>query len=220
MNLTTLIETFRNLADDTEMPYLWTDQEIILFLNEAEAEAATRSSLLVESIDPDLCSIAVLADTEFYETNPSIIELRRVKLDSTLLVRSSFSQLDAISEAWETETGTPTKYVQTLKGIRLYPIPEVNHTLSLTVVRLPVPMTEEGPEIPTSFHAALLDWALYLAYSKRDVDVVVGADTFAKRFEQTFGPAQTANMRRQQLEQAPIEKQQIEKESASRPTWV
>ena len=176
--------------------------------------------MLVESTDPALCTIAVTAGTEFYVTDPQVLELRRVKCDSTLLVRSSFSQLDALTEAWETETGTPVKYVQTLKGIRLYPIPIIDHTVHLTVVRLPVPMAESGPEIPSSFHAALLDWALYLAYTKRDVDVVVGAESFAKRFEQTFGPAQTANMRRQQLEQAPIEKQQIEKESANRPTWI
>jgi len=207
------------MADDTEEPYLWSDSEVEVFLNEAEAEAATRSKLLVETTDPDLCYITTEPGTAFYTLSPKIIEIRRVKSSTQVLTRTSFAQLDSLSDSWESESGDITSFVQTLRGIQFYKTPNSIQSINLTVVRLPVPMTVDGPEIPSNFHVFLLDWALYLAYTKRDVDVVVGAETYAKRFEQTFGPAQTANMKRQQLESVPIQKQQIDRESINRPTW-
>lgn len=49
MTLEELIAQFRTDADDTARPYLWGDDDLIRWFNEAVNEACRRSHLLVDS---------------------------------------------------------------------------------------------------------------------------------------------------------------------------
>ena len=46
MTLADLIRRFRVLADDKVQPYLWADEDVIDWLNDAQAQAAVRGRLL------------------------------------------------------------------------------------------------------------------------------------------------------------------------------
>lgn len=202
MTLDDLKDAFRNYADDTEEPYLWSDDEIELYLNEAEAEAATRGKLL-PGVGGTVGTITVTAPTALYTLNSSIIEVTRATFDSKPLKRTDKIKLDSENEDWELDTGTPTHYIITGQTIQLYPSPEASGTVSLDYYRIPVPMTDAGPEIHPRHHIKLLDWALYLAYNKRDADTYSQstAEIYRNRFDLFFDTPQSANVQRQHLSQ-------------------
>ena len=59
MALENLIRRFRVLAQDTEQPFLWSDEAVIEWLNDAQAQACVRGRLIREAENPSVCQIAL-----------------------------------------------------------------------------------------------------------------------------------------------------------------
>lgn len=197
MTLDELIDTFRKRMQDTAEPYLWSDEEVIEFADDAENEAAERASLLRDTTTAEICEVDVVADTAAYLLDARIIRVERAKLDlgSVPLVLSSTAAMDrgagvtprdwrtqsliwqsgAAGSGWEQRTGTPALALLDREGaqwnLRLMPIPVVDDTLRLHVFRTPlVPMAtaDRSPEIQARLHIRLVDWMVHRAYSKQD----------------------------------------------------
>jgi len=177
MNLGVLIEQFRLLADDDAQPALWSDPELIRWINEAEVEACRRARLIVDSQTTAICSLTSAISAEFIVLDPRIIYLRRAEwVGRTLpLTPYDYRDLDREESGWRTRTITsnPRGYIRNLDSgkFRPYPICTVAGTIKLTVVREPIaPMDtpEDIPEIGARYHMALLDWVFFRAYSKKD----------------------------------------------------
>jgi hypothetical protein len=200
-----LIAAFRLLADDTTPDYLWSDPEIEVYLAEAEAEAAIRARLLIDSTTAAYCSVAVVAGTASYALHANVLDVVDCALDGKLLARTSREDLNQVSSSWPETTGTPTSFFTEGGKLVLYPNPAAVGVLSLVVVRLPVRPMGVSPEIPASVHFKLLDWALKLAYSKRDTDTEsqVLAEGYAARFADSFGAPVDANVQRKQAKHRP-----------------
>jgi hypothetical protein len=219
MNLAQLLEITRVDLDDQVEPYLWSDAELIEAAADAEYEACRRARLLIDSSTAAVCHIAVTAANPLYALDERVLFVRRAKLglEDMPLRRASYRDLDANVSGWETDTGTPTHYVTDFETgkIRLYPIPIVDDTISMTVVRLPlVPLTDttvtlaSSPEIKLHYHRSLRFWMMHRAYSKPDADAMnkgKAAESLAM-FEAEFGKKSSA-----------IDEEWIEREQAADP---
>lgn len=201
MKLRELIEIFRHELDDAAEPFLWTEEELIEYANDAENEACRRARLIIDSTTAAICAITVIANTAKYALDNRVIFVRRVKLASRSLPlqRASFRDLDEETPGWDAHTGTVMAFITDLDSgkVRLYRTPTAADTLNLTVVRLPlVEMTnvDDTPEIDSRYHRNLRHWLRYRAYSKQDAetkDDKKAAEALAL-FEQEFGKASTA----------------------------
>lgn len=198
MTLSELTEAFRIRADDRAQPYLWSDDEVALYINESEREACVRARLIRDEIEIDLS-----AGESVYALPAPVLEVRRAALsDGTVLRASSIEALDTAWPDWAAATGAPQFVVDTGNGdITVVPVPTAADTLKLVVFRLPaadMASDSDTPEIHTRYHMHLLDWALRLAYLKHDADAFDqgAADRHGAMFERSFGYNHTANVQR------------------------
>jgi hypothetical protein len=201
MTLQDLITLFRNEADDATEPYLWSDEEVIEFANDAENEACRRARLLVDSTSALTQLLVDPLDAGVIALDPSVVFVRRASLANRRpLARMTVRDLDDQNPYWQaTSPGTPRAFVTDYQtgAILLYPAPAEDDMLLLTIVRTPLvemASLEDSPEISPRFHRSLRYWMLYRAYSKQDSqanDPKKAADSLAL-FEQEFGKKSSA----------------------------
>lgn len=201
MTLQDLITLFRNEADDATEPYLWEDEEVIEFANDAETEACRRARLLVDSTSALTQLLVDPLDAGLVALDPAVVFVRRAQLmGQRPLHRVTVRDLDAHNPYWRSAPqNRPRMFVTDFQtgSILLYPPPLEQDMLLLTIVRTPlVDMKDllDSPEIPPRFHRSLRYWMLYRAYSKQDSqasDPKKAADALAL-FEQEFGKKSSA----------------------------
>jgi hypothetical protein len=139
--------------DDIRIPTLWKPEDLELFANEAEREAALRSELLVDNTTPSICQVSVVADTAEYNISSKIIRIVLLTIPSNTypVEQKTEEWLDDVDPAWRTLTGTPVYYVLRKNKLRLVPIPTATETATMKVVRYPlVRKTSSGISIQGS----------------------------------------------------------------------
>lgn len=218
MNLGDLIRRTRIRLDDKKAPFLFADEDLIAYLNEAVNEACERARLITDSSTVGLTQIPLVPDVRRYELDPTVIDVvgAAIVSDGAPLPGRN---LKRIGDAWPTRlyTGWADFYSVALKGPLLeltidrapqdFLPPAVLH---LSVQRRPlVPMVDltDEPEIPVQMHPDLTYWAAYMAYDTRDNDAgdATKAATNEARFTAKFGAKIDYNARRKQLRhQAPV----------------
>lgn len=217
MNLGELRSSFRRKTMDLNPAgYLWSDEEVNGFYNDAVAEAADRAHLIHDEDTSAVCEIALVQGTATYALHPSILAIERVELDSATarglgpLERTTKDALDSELRAWKTLQGTVSAFIDGTRTIRFFRIPVEADTARLEVFRLPiVKMVADAdvPEIHERWHSRLDDWALRCAYRKQDSDVndPARAARYEADFERSFGVKRDANVQRKQRGQdAPV----------------
>lgn len=182
MDLDGLIAQFRREADDKVAPYLWSDEDVTAWLDEAEEEAAIRACLIRETTDPAICQVAVTAEQAGYTLHEKVLHVThaqfqpagdtaRHKLD--VVTRE---MLDKIDLRWrERAPGVPRYLVhEPNQAAVLVPPPAIDGTLALEVQRLPLQSMDltGAPEIGSAHHRHLVDWALFKAFSKPDAETI------------------------------------------------
>lgn len=129
------------VIDDGQTWDLWTEDEVRGCINDRVCSFLLETGLTQERIN-----MAVTAGTARPDLSQDIIEIRRVQwVDPTngriTLLRSDEMQLDNYDMGWESTSGAPVAYVEqptsTLQ-IKLSPVPSVDGTLHLIVVKRPV----------------------------------------------------------------------------------
>lgn len=162
MRVSTLLAESRTRLDDEILPYKFSDNKILSWLNEAHIQACRRIRYLIETT-----RISVRAGVSQYDKPSNAIFIRRVKLasQSEALGFLSYKDLDETACGWEEETGCPTHIVTDLSTnkITLYPIPTVNDTLSITSIVEPEQLVGDT-DIPSRFAYSLVDWVCYRAF--------------------------------------------------------
>jgi len=174
-----LVTLFRGAVDDVVAPYLWSDPEVLGYVDEAQKVFARETDMLFDSVTPALTSVPVVIGSGFVAIDPRVNRVRRAKLasqDSPLAILN-FDQLDP-SWNWEKATGTPTSLVldATVSQGRLIPSSEVTDTLSLWVYRdplNPIVALTDVLEIddPVDMRLGLLNYIKSVAYDKNDSDI-------------------------------------------------
>lgn len=204
MQLLDLLTLFRSETDDDTAPYLWSDDELIEFANDAELEACRRARLLVDSSTPALCALAltvvdagpVLANHGLVTLDPRVLFVRRARIAGQLpLRRMNLQDMEAFNPFWQDAApARPTVFIPDYETGKLlfWPPPDQAYTVNLTVVRDPlVDMTglEDTPEIAPRYHRSLRFWMMVRGYGKQDseaTDPKKAAEALAL-FEQEFG---------------------------------
>ncbi|KJA11295.1 hypothetical protein RP29_06100 [Acidovorax temperans] len=216
MTVEELLAAFRSDLDDTLEAYLWSDQDLIRYLNDAVQEANERAFLTEDRTTDAVCSISVVPGLSTYSLHPSVLMVKRVTLDGRLLDESSVEALDAESPSWESRTGRPRLFIteqasgRQPEAIRLVPVPQTVGTLRLTVYRGALkPLSEdrglEKPEIPARFHEGLRHWVYRCAYLKHDTETMnrEKALEHEAEFIRAFGERPDANVQRKRRDQRP-----------------
>lgn len=203
MNLGELIEEFRIVADDNQEPPLWSDNELRIYFNQAEKEACRRARLIIDSSTAATCEVASVIGQADYTIDSRVISIRRATVPSKSnrkLAVVKAELMDGFMPNWEAQSGSPDALVVGLnsKKIRLFRKPTEVFTIQLTVVRTPLTaMTNpnDEPEIPERYHQGLINWALYRAYSKKDVETndEQRALMHLRAFEAEFGTHEQAS---------------------------
>lgn len=213
MDLAELVQTFRSRADDSAQPPLWTDTEIISYINEAQREACIRAKLIEDMDTPEVTRLALRAGKGLYDLHCSILWIRRVYLQGSnvALTESSVEYQDEAAFAdWMTRVGTPRWFIfyEGNSQIRFIDAPKAADTAILRVHRLPLrPMKSptDRLEIHEKHHFRLLDWALRLAYLKQDADTYdeQKAQKYEAMFTASFGIREDANVLRKHADKDP-----------------
>lgn len=211
-----LVVKFRQMAQDEVEPYLWEDAFVLDCLNEGEREAADRARLLYD----DTLSVAVVAGQARYGIDPLIIDIERAGLtaDGDRRPPLRLKLYDRLELDWKTPPrskfeaglpwGRPFGLVHDGDGtVEIVPPPRRDGRLLLGSYRLPrADFDMDGePEIMTVHHMALVDWALYRAFSVPDADEANEqlAAYYSDRFDRYFGPRVDARKRRQRRANKP-----------------
>lgn len=200
MTLAELRSLFRREANDATQPYLWADEALDGFANEAEQEACRRALLLVDST-ASFCTLSIKAGDDVLALDPRIIDVRRARLvgENCMLELIHVDEMDARAPQWETETGTPRALVTDYQSnaLRLYPIPTADDTLRLTVSRLPLndmAADDDEPEIRREHQRGLVQWMLHRAFDVKDAELLdpQSAEKALRKFEAEFGKRSSA----------------------------
>ena len=205
MTLDDLVSLYQEVFKDSITSSLFTVQQVVDWINEAENEACRRSMLLVDSANA-MCSLSAGVGSQSFSLNPLIIFVLRAKCanGTRALYETTLENMDMYLPNWEAApAGAPMMLwtnMQTLM-FSVYPAFAKADTIKLTVARCPLnPMTlaspSPSPEIPARFHRQLMDWVIYRTLNIRDPDVLGGLDPtrlwtandFLSSFESSFGP--------------------------------
>lgn len=223
MNVEQFIATFRSVLDDKAKSLeggtgdtLWSDEEIVGYLNEAVNEVAERALLIEDHTTPAACLITLQAGVAEYALHPSVIKIKRVSWNGRPLCETSTEELDCERLAWETLAGRPTSYIHSgADTLRLFRIPRaedlaVASTLALTVYRTPLtPFSVddpfEVPEVKALYHDRLMQWMYRCAYLKQDADAFDpnAAAKHEAAFTASFGQRPDANVQRKRRDKRP-----------------
>lgn len=182
MTLTEILAGARFRLSDTKQPNLWSDGELVEYLNEAINEVADQKKLFVESTLPAICQIAVLATdaTGDYPYDLRITEIIRAKMRSQKLFlwRTDKLTLDFSMPDWRNTTPGAPRWIITDEQegqITICPRSNVADTIDLTVYRLPlnqmsVDAPDASPEIHFRHHPRLYNGIMCRAYLKDDTE--------------------------------------------------
>lgn len=204
MNLGELVShAARDIRDDigADDERLVSPAEWRRFANEAQVEACRRGRLLVDSSTPEICHYSIMADNPVIVLDSRVLFIRRARLvtAATRLLGIRTELLDRAGTMWEDDIGDVSHVVINWQSgaLRLYPIPQDDDELRLTVVRMPLaPMVDEEdtPEINSRFHEGLIHWMKYRAYNQQDTDLekTPRAMKFLGLFEEEFGNKSSA----------------------------
>jgi len=177
---------------------LWSNETLVLYLNQAQNLFARRTYCLIDSSTADPLGVDpvpgaatqfdTVAGTAVYSLHASVLTVLSARLSTSTsdLSRVSHDELRpsyAPSLYPWPDLSTPPANQQPrmystqegTKKIEFGPTPDAVYTIILRVARLPLsPLSTSdltaSPEIPEEYHLDLCDWAAYLALSEPEVD--------------------------------------------------
>lgn len=193
--------------------YLWTDETLLTYINEAHRRFATRALLIRDGTTPEVTEVTLVAGQSEYPLHSSVIGVLSAKIvgNVTDLARTGHYNLAGarmatdspfdVNQLQNATSGMPVAFStdeQLVEGdgcnvesvvMRVYPIPDTDaagSVIKLRVARKPLNELKRGstPEIPEDYHIPMLDWAAYLAL--RIVDDDAGAPSRAQEFAASF----------------------------------
>ena len=208
MKVADFIDGFRSSVGDNEVPYFWSAEDIVRYLNEAVQEACERAKLIEDRRTPTVCSLTLQAGVSTYDLHPSVLEIKRLTLNG--------QKLDEDCPGWELQAGKPSCFIfEQAAGVqpprvRFVRSPVSAGAVALTVFRgalkpLSADLDTAKPEIHERFHERLMDWVLHRAYLKQDADTFdpgKAAQSLAL-FVQAFGERPDANVQRKHRDRRP-----------------
>ena len=196
----------RLLAQDTTLPYLWQDEDIDDWLNEAQQEAAIRARLLraTPASHPALCEFSLTAGETAIALPEQLYEISYqewvIGAERRPLKLVSREWMDTTLPGWRAiPAADPDYLVQDRQALEVVPPPIADGSVLIEGYRLPEPMgaDDEEPGIPLAHHIHLVQWALHVGYSLPDAETFNPGKSQAAEAEFTryFGARPDADLR-------------------------
>lgn len=184
-----LLETFRDEMDDVAEPYLWSDDLVYGYINDAQRMYWRLTDGIADGTTPEVTQLLIVPGTEWYAVHPSILKIRDAYRTDTGLPVTVYNQEDMASYGLRFDGRTGSLRVLVI-GIeenkaRAWPVPNETVTIQLTVFRLPLVaiVDDQALDVPDQHQEHLLLWAKHRAYSKQN------AETFDRTRAKEFGDA-------------------------------
>ena len=196
----------RLLAQDTATPYLWQDEDIDDWLNEAQQEAAIRARLLraTPASHPALCEYPLAAGETAITVPDQLYEISHQEWaagsERRPLKLVSREWMDTTLPGWRAMPAADPDYlVQDRQQLEVVPPPIADGSVRIEGYRLPEPMQADNdePRIPLAHHIHLVQWALHVGYSLPDTETFNPGKSQAAEAEFTryFGARPDADLR-------------------------
>jgi hypothetical protein len=218
MTVNELITALReDFLDDLKVPYGWSNQFCLRVINEAERQICRRAYPIHDkttvndgstSVLP-LCSLSVKLGVSSYTLSKKIIKIDSIQLalSTVPLIQTTRVEMENWITNWGALTGTPEYFIfeETVGSagtsgaygwtLRLIPIPVVDDTATIQCWRFPLvdmnlTSKTSAPEIDSTYHYDMLEWAAHLAFRKPDSDTInlPLSGMYAQSFTAKFGP--------------------------------
>lgn len=196
-----IIAQWRREVDDTVEPYLWSDEEALDYLNDAENQAARRLRYFVESANADI-AMATVPTTGIVALDARVLFVKAARIQGRLPLRMmTMQELTDTDPYWQDASASlyPEVYVPDFQtgALRVHPKPTAQLSLLMTVVRDPLTAManlDATPEIAARYHAELRHWLSHRAYLKPDQETYdpKKSQEAEVRFANVFGAPSSA----------------------------
>ncbi len=182
-------------TDGRQLDAGWARSLIEDYINEAEYEACERLNIIFDS-SSSICSINTNPATKSYLIDSKVVGIKSISFTDSALndyevnyrEKHEFAKVNPSFKALpftENKSVFIDNYTLETAGV------PTSGTLHLEVYRTPLANASVSGrfEIPDKYHASLLDWAKYKAFSNPDTDIYdeAKAAVFLARFEGSFG---------------------------------
>lgn len=194
-----LLALFRIEVSDLAAPYLWSDAQVVGYLDDAQKQFCR----LTEGIeDGRSFKVSITAGKEWYALSPQILKLRKAVSAETgrELKVINVERMTAEGMLFDGRTGPINALVTGIEkhSARAWPVPAVGTVLHLNTFRLSETLAVgDEPEIDEQHHRHLLMWVKHLAYDVQDSETYDSrkAEDFAQRFRAYCTEAKTEQER-------------------------
>lgn len=173
MNSTTLLEYWRSQVVDETRRYLWSDDEVFVYMNEAQNMLCRETQGVSDATTPEVVSVPVETGEIFANVHESILTFRQAVLVSTGLKLDIKNHTEI--DRWDNTTGSIRQMIVGLENhkVRWGYTPAVDDEVTLLVFRLPLTTIDDFDqelEVEAKHHASLTYWMSHLAYLKQDTE--------------------------------------------------
>lgn len=213
-----LVAAFRSEMQDIVQPYLWPDDEIVAYLDDAQIQFCTLIGGLRDAVSA-LCTLVVPAGAKSVAYDPRILMLRDAYRESDGRRVTIMNMESMMGPARMTDTPTnlglswqanqavgPIRAVITgmsQNALHIVGNTDAEDTLHLVLNRLPLDTVTltSALEIPPQNHRTLLLWMKHLALLKQDAEVFdkARAEECAREFYAKCGEAKQSMAEREHV---------------------
>lgn len=207
MTLEDLIRRFRTMAMDKAHPYLFADEDVIDWLNDAQRQACIRARLLREDANPAVCEIALAPGQRTYPLHKAVYELINARIvpagggRARTVFLASREWMDENLPDWRDEQGLAEFAIQDDTSIRVVGSITAGDKMVIECYRTPLKALAndiDKPEIHEAHHEHLIQWALHKGFSVPDSETFdqQRAERAEDMFARYFGPLPDSDLRR------------------------
>lgn len=192
MDSTGLLIAFRSEMADKVEPYLWDDEDVFAYADDAQKAFCRKTDGIADSTTAAVVNLAVVPGTDWLALHPSILRVRTAARADTGRDLDIINREDMPLRRWFFD-GVQNSIKALVVGmeahkVRVYPKSNETVEVNLTVFRLPlVAINTDGDqalEVDEEHHPYLLLWMKHRAYMKQDAETFdrTKADEFERRF--------------------------------------
>ena len=173
-----LISTFRSDTFDDVEPYFWSEADILDYLDEAQKKFCRVGVPIVDS-KSTVTQLDITTGEVELPYHESITRIRTARLGSTGMEMNIRTQDVYVGQYRKPNALASTGNIRDIfvdyddDYIRLSRVPANDDTLLLHVERKPINTLSactDYMEVKEDYHRAIIEWALYRAYSKQDAE--------------------------------------------------
>jgi len=187
MNVGEIIAMYRTEVSDIERPYLWTDEEVLAYLNDAytmlirfmggvpdATSAISEIDVTIGQKEAAISEAVIRVVRAFRESDGA--ELSVIESTDVPLVRNSAGKVALMRIG---SHAGPIEYViigTDRNMVSFHPVPNTADTIKLQVRRMPLVELAAESDVPSDIgaehHLHLLKWMKSMGYRKQDADTL------------------------------------------------